>query len=55
MCKPKSQGGLGHRSTRELNKSFLMKVAWILVSRPNELWAKVLISKYMTLTEDGYM
>ncbi|CAN1808083.1 Putative ribonuclease H protein At1g65750 [Linum perenne] len=55
VCKPKDQGGLGLRSARDLNKAFLMKLAWSLISRPNELWAKVLISKYMTLTNNGYM
>ncbi|CAN1812312.1 Putative ribonuclease H protein At1g65750 [Linum perenne] len=55
VCKPKDQGGLGLRSARDLNKAFLMKLAWSLVSRPNEFWAKVLITKYMTLTDNGYM
>ncbi|CAN1761174.1 Putative ribonuclease H protein At1g65750 [Linum perenne] len=32
-----------------------MKLVWSLVSRPEELWAKVLITKYLTKTENGYM
>ncbi|CAN1826535.1 hypothetical protein LINPERHAP1_LOCUS31596 [Linum perenne] len=32
-----------------------MKLVRILVSRLNELWAQVLISKYMVRTENGYM
>ncbi|CAN1188123.1 Putative ribonuclease H protein At1g65750, partial [Linum perenne] len=55
VCKPKKFGGLGLRSAMDLNKAFLLKLVWNLISRPNELWAKVLISKYMILTENGYM
>ncbi|CAN1120776.1 LINE-1 retrotransposable element ORF2 protein [Linum perenne] len=55
VCKPKKLGGLGLRSAKDLNKAFLMKLVWNLISKPNELWAKVLISKYMVLTENGYM
>ncbi|CAN1318165.1 Putative ribonuclease H protein At1g65750 [Linum perenne] len=31
-----------------------MKIVWGLVSRPTELWAKVLISKYLKQTDNGY-
>ncbi|CAN1778662.1 Putative ribonuclease H protein At1g65750 [Linum perenne] len=54
-CRPKNLGGLGLRNARDLNKAFLMKLVWSLVSCPEELWAKVLITKYMTRTENGYM
>ncbi|CAN1777598.1 Putative ribonuclease H protein At1g65750 [Linum perenne] len=55
VCRPKNLGGLGLRNARDLNKAFLMKLVWSLVSRSEELWAKVLITKYMTRTENGYM
>ncbi|CAN1788669.1 Putative ribonuclease H protein At1g65750 [Linum perenne] len=55
VCKPKNLGGLGLRSARELNQDFLMKIVWGLVSRPTELWAKVLISKYLKRTDNGYI
>ncbi|CAN0862436.1 Putative ribonuclease H protein At1g65750 [Linum grandiflorum] len=32
-----------------------MKVAWGLLTRPDELWAKVLLSKYLRKTEGGYV
>ncbi|CAN1850207.1 Putative ribonuclease H protein At1g65750 [Linum perenne] len=54
VCKPKSLGGLGLRSARELNQAFLMKVAWGIVSRPNELWVQTLVSKYLHRTEVGF-
>ncbi|CAN1811938.1 Putative ribonuclease H protein At1g65750 [Linum perenne] len=55
VCKPKKLGGLGLRSARELNKAFLMKIAWNLISRPAELWSKVLITKYLNVTSDGFV
>ncbi|CAN0836858.1 Putative ribonuclease H protein At1g65750 [Linum grandiflorum] len=32
-----------------------MKVAWGLLTRPDELWAKVLLTKYLRNTETGYV
>ncbi|CAN1800069.1 Putative ribonuclease H protein At1g65750 [Linum perenne] len=29
VCEPKSFGGLGLRSARDLNKAFLMKIVWV--------------------------
>ncbi|CAN1851936.1 Putative ribonuclease H protein At1g65750 [Linum perenne] len=55
VCKPKSLGGLGLRSVRELNKAFLMKVAWNIVSRPDELWVKALSNKYLVRSSRGFM
>ncbi|CAN1217840.1 Putative ribonuclease H protein At1g65750 [Linum perenne] len=53
VCKPKHLGGLGLRNARDLNKAFLMKIVWGLVTRPTELWAKVLRSKYLKNTGNG--
>ncbi|CAN1215902.1 Putative ribonuclease H protein At1g65750 [Linum perenne] len=47
VCKPKCLGGLRLRSARELNKAFLIKIAWGVFSRPDDLWVKVLLTKYM--------
>ncbi|CAN1161707.1 Putative ribonuclease H protein At1g65750 [Linum perenne] len=55
VCRPKSLGGLGLRSARDLNKAFLMKLVWNLMSQPDELWVRVLLSKYMVKTANGYM
>ncbi|CAN0899341.1 Putative ribonuclease H protein At1g65750 [Linum grandiflorum] len=55
VCKPKRLGGLGLRSAREMNMAFLMKVEWGLLTRRDELWAKVLLSKYLRNTPDGYV
>ncbi|CAN1187241.1 Putative ribonuclease H protein At1g65750 [Linum perenne] len=54
VCKSKSLGGLGLRSARELNQAFLMKVAWGIISQPNELWVQTLVTKYLVRTEFGF-
>ncbi|CAN1135617.1 Putative ribonuclease H protein At1g65750 [Linum perenne] len=53
VCSPKSHGGLGLRSARELNKAFLMKLNWGMMKNPNELWVKVLTTKYLRKTVGG--
>ncbi|CAN1800039.1 Putative ribonuclease H protein At1g65750 [Linum perenne] len=55
VCRPKSLGGLGLRSARELNRAFIMKLVWGVLSRPEELWVKVLTSKYLKRTDHGWM
>ncbi|CAN1301034.1 Putative ribonuclease H protein At1g65750 [Linum perenne] len=55
MCKPKSLGGLGLRSAHDLNMALLMKVAWGLLARSDELWARVLVSKYLNRTDHGWV
>ncbi|CAN1835862.1 Putative ribonuclease H protein At1g65750 [Linum perenne] len=54
VCKPKSMGGLGLRSARELNLAFLKKVAWGIISKPGELWARTLTSKYLIRNGIGF-
>ncbi|CAN1341790.1 Putative ribonuclease H protein At1g65750 [Linum perenne] len=55
VCKPKSSGGLGLQNARDLNKAFLMKIAWGVFDRPTDLWARVLISKYLKNTHNDYV
>ncbi|CAN1766327.1 Putative ribonuclease H protein At1g65750 [Linum perenne] len=54
VCKPKCLGGLGLRSARDLNRAFLMKIVWGLLSKPTDLWAQVLLTKYMIRTDEGW-
>ncbi|CAN1822367.1 Putative ribonuclease H protein At1g65750 [Linum perenne] len=54
VFKPKSLGGLGQQSARELNKAFLMNVVWSLISRSDDLWAKTRISKYLRRNDVGF-
>jgi hypothetical protein len=44
-CQPKFDGGLGFKRPHYMNEDFLMKM-WNLICKPEELWCKVLISKY---------
>ncbi|CAN1149596.1 Putative ribonuclease H protein At1g65750 [Linum perenne] len=53
VCRSKSLGGLGLRSARDLNRAFIMKLIWGILSRPEELWVKVLTSKYLKRTDYG--
>ncbi|CAN1768790.1 Putative ribonuclease H protein At1g65750 [Linum perenne] len=54
VCKPKSLGGLGLRSARELNQAFLMKVVWGIINKPHELWVQTLMTKYLIRNEMGF-
>ncbi|KAG8652848.1 hypothetical protein MANES_06G141650v8 [Manihot esculenta] len=43
---PKDMGGLGFRSAKIMNTSFLLKLAWTLQTDMQVLWAKVVKVKY---------
>ncbi|XP_052112461.1 uncharacterized protein LOC127744218 [Arachis duranensis] len=46
ICEPKHTGGLGIRHASLGNKAFMMKAGWGLIAKKDDLWAKVLRSKY---------
>ena len=46
VCHPKLSGGLGLRSASNYNLAFLAKIGWGLGNNSDELWARVLRSKY---------
>lgn len=46
ICLPKSEGGLGVRSSLEMNKALLAKLGWRVLHDKVSLWARVLRSKY---------
>ena len=46
MCLPKDRGGLGIKDINSFNLALLGKWKWSLFQNHNELWAKVLDSKY---------
>ncbi|KAF2302230.1 hypothetical protein GH714_033810 [Hevea brasiliensis] len=43
---PKDKGGLGVRTSREMNATFLAKLAWRLLKEEKSLWVKILRGKY---------
>ena len=45
-CLPKGDGSLGIRNQRKINEAFLMKMLWNMINKPDDLWCKVLYSKY---------
>lgn len=46
LCTPKSWGGLGLRSARDINRASLMKASWQLIDRRDDMWVNVIRSKY---------
>ena len=46
LCTSKKAGGLGLRSTRAMNKTFMMKAWWRLSTRKDSLSAQVVRHKY---------
>lgn len=46
LCKPKKEGGLGLRSTRDANTAFLMKGLLNFCSNHESLWGSIMRSKY---------
>ncbi|CAN1166153.1 Putative ribonuclease H protein At1g65750 [Linum perenne] len=53
VCSPKENGGLGLRLSRQLNRAFLTKLAFIFMKDKDKLWVKVLQHKYFRQTEEG--
>ena len=46
VCLSKNKGGLGIKDLSNFNEALLAKWGWELANNQNQLWARVLISKY---------
>lgn len=46
VCRPKSEGGLGVRDLDQFNVALLGKWRWRMLHEQEQLWCRVLISKY---------
>lgn len=46
VCKPKLDGGLGMRQSTLLNTANMMKVGWNIMNKKDDLWVRVIRSKY---------
>ncbi|RZB64934.1 DNA ligase 4 isoform G [Glycine soja] len=46
VCLPKNKGGLGIKDLIKFNEALLGKWGWELVNNQNQLWARILLSKY---------
>lgn len=50
VCTPKNQGGLGIRTSREMNQALLAKLGWKLSTNEQALWARIIRAKYLNET-----
>jgi len=48
ICRPKILGGLGLRKTAAMNTAFLAKLAWKILTQPDNLWVQQMRAKYGT-------
>ena len=46
VCQPKVRGGLGLRHLKLMNSAFMMKAGQDLIQRKDELWVRVVRTKY---------
>lgn len=46
ICLPRDLGGLGLRKYEVMNEAFLLKLAYGVFNKPNDLWVRVLKGKY---------
>ena len=47
ICTLKAQGGLGLRQTLPMNKAFLAKLSWKILTEPHNLWVQLVTQKYL--------
>lgn len=53
ICQPKKEEGLGLRSMRDINSTYMMKASWNLISPPSTLWKTLVRAKY-SVGPDGF-
>ncbi|KAL8159786.1 hypothetical protein V2J09_001323 [Rumex salicifolius] len=53
VCSPKSVGGLGVRSTVEMNMASLGKLGWRLINEAADIWGRIMTAKYGLSIEGG--
>lgn len=47
LCKPIELGGLGFKEASKVNRAMVSKIAWRIVSNPDNLCTKILKDKYL--------
>lgn len=46
VCRSKDEGSLGLRQATLVNEALCEKLAWYIISRPDDFWVRVVMSKY---------
>ena len=46
VCAPREKGGLGIKDIKDFNEALLIKWKWLMFQQPNQLWSRILTSKY---------
>lgn len=46
ICLPKSEGGQGLKSLKDINLSLPTKIAWRIITSPSSLLSNIMIAKY---------
>lgn len=47
VCSPKQASGLGVKLSKEINASFMTKMAWELLVHPSKAWVQLIRAKYL--------
>ncbi|KAG8378978.1 hypothetical protein BUALT_Bualt07G0040600 [Buddleja alternifolia] len=46
ICLPKSEGGLGFRQMRDINRALIAKLGWNILNNDNKVWVDIFKAKY---------
>ena len=47
VCRPKSEGGLGIRKNKDVNKASIAKLRWIILTNIDSFWERIVRDKYV--------
>lgn len=48
LCSSKQAGGIGFKRCKDMNVTFMTKLAWEIIKKPNKLWVQIIRSNYLS-------